>query len=152
MPACCQRTGLGLAIAHDATNQQIGIVECRAISMRKGVAKLSTLVNGARGFRGNVAGDTSWKGELLEEPLHPVRILGNIRVKLGVGPFKIGVGYKSGTSVTGTGDVDNIQLLLLDQPVQMNVDEVQTGCGSPVTQQSRLDMLQLERLAPQPGI
>ena len=45
------------------------------------------------------------------------------------------------------GDVDHVEIVLLDEPVQMRVDEVQSGRGSPVPEQPRLDVLLCQRLA-----
>jgi hypothetical protein len=46
----------------------------------------------------------------------------------------------------GAGDVEHVKVVLLDQPVQVNVDEVQAWGGSPVPQESRLDVLLGQRL------
>ncbi len=48
-----------------------------------------------------------------------------------------------------TGDIDDVRIMFFDQTVQMDVDEVLAWRGSPVTEQSRLDLLRLERLAKQ---
>jgi len=44
------------------------------------VAMFDTLMNGSGGFRGAVAADVAGEGELLEEPLHAVPILGLVRI------------------------------------------------------------------------
>jgi hypothetical protein len=54
VPARGQRSGLGLAIADDARNQQVAIVERGAVRVRQGVAKFATLVDRARRLRRNV--------------------------------------------------------------------------------------------------
>jgi hypothetical protein len=51
--------------------------------------------------------------------------------------------------VPGTGDVDHVEIVFLDQPVEVNVDEIQTGCGSPVPEQPRLDVFLTKRLLKQ---
>jgi hypothetical protein len=48
--------------------------------------------------------------------------------------------------VTGTGDVEHVEVVLLDQPVEVHVDEVEPACNSPVAEQARLDVGQFERL------
>ena len=48
-----------------------------------------------------------------------------------------------------TGDVNDVRIMLFDEAVQMNVDEVLSRRGSPVTEQSRLDLFRLERFAKQ---
>src|SRR5260221_10665165 len=48
VPARGERSRLGLAIAHHATNEQVRIVECGAVSVSKGVSKFAAFVNGTR--------------------------------------------------------------------------------------------------------
>ena len=55
----------------------------------------------------------------------------------------------SRAAVPGPGDVDRVQIELFDQAVHVDIDEVQPGRRAPVAQQSRLDVLELERLAQQ---
>ena len=55
VPARRQRSGLGLAVADDTGDDQIRIVECGAIGVREGVAKLAAFMNGAWGLRCDVA-------------------------------------------------------------------------------------------------
>jgi len=47
--------------------------------------------------------------------------------------------------VTGTDDVNHVQIAFLDQPVEMNIDEVEASGGAPVSEQAGLDVLALER-------
>jgi hypothetical protein len=46
----------------------------------------------------------------------------------------------------GAGDVDHVEVVFLDDPVQVNVDEVQTRRRSPVAEQPGLDVFLCERL------
>ena len=48
MPGGGQRAGLGFAVADDAGDDQVGIVERRAEGVAEAVAQLATLVNRAR--------------------------------------------------------------------------------------------------------
>ena len=59
MPGRGERTGLGLAIAHHAGDDQIGIVERSAVGVRHAVAELAALVNRARRLRRHVAADVA---------------------------------------------------------------------------------------------
>jgi len=43
-----------------------------------------------------------------------------------------------------TDDIDHVQVMFFDQPVEVNIDEVQAGGGAPVPEQTRLDMLERE--------
>src|SRR5215472_15373566 len=47
------------------------------------------------------------------------------------------------------GDVDHVQVVLFDEPVQVDVDEVEARRGSPVAEEPRLDVVFRERLLQQ---
>ena len=96
VPAGRQRPGFRFAIAHHAAHQQIRIVERRAVRMRQRVTQFAAFVNRARRFRRHMARNSTWKGELLEQPLHAFFGLRNIRIDLAVGAFQIGVGHQPG--------------------------------------------------------
>ena len=71
----------------------------------------------------------------------PCFVLRDVRIDLAVGAFQVGVGHQARPAVAGPGDVDHVQVVLLDDPVQVDVDEVQARRGAPVAQQPRLDVL-----------
>ena len=48
------------------------------------------------------------------------------------------------TAVARTDDVDHVQIIVFDQAIQMHVKEIQSGRRSPVPEQPRLDMFELE--------
>ncbi|TKS62330.1 MAG: hypothetical protein EWM73_02565 [Nitrospira sp.] len=47
------------------------------------------------------------------------------------------------------GDIDHVEILFRDDPVQMHVDEVQPRRRAPVTEQARLDVCARQRLLQQ---
>ena len=96
-----------------------------------------------------VAADAAGERELLEEALQPRQVLTLVRVDLGVRPLEVGLGQDRRRAVPGPGDVDRVQVVLLDQPVEVDVGERLAGVGAPVAQQARLDVLDLQRLAEQ---
>jgi hypothetical protein len=51
--------------------------------------------------------------------------------------------------VAGAADVNHVQVVVLDDPVEVDVDEVQAGGRAPVAQQAGLDVPKLLRLAQQ---
>src|SRR5436853_891004 len=67
VPAGRQRAGLGFAIADDASDEQIRIIESRAIGMAEAVAEFATFVDGAGRLGSDMAGDAAGEGELREE-------------------------------------------------------------------------------------
>src|SRR6201982_937293 len=96
-----------------------------------------------------MARDTAREGELSEQTLHALFVGGNVRIDLTVGPLEVVVRDKTGTAMPGAGDVDHVEVVLLDHPVQVNVDEVQAGRRSPVAEKPRLDVILCERLLKQ---
>ncbi len=54
-----------------------------------------------------------------------------------------------GPPCPGTGDVDDVRIMLFDKAVQMNVDEVLPRRRSPVPEQPWLDLFRFERLSQQ---
>ena len=47
--------------------------------------------------------------------------------------------------MTGTDDIDHVQIVFFDQPVQVDINEIQPGRGAPMPEQTRLDVFELER-------
>src|SRR5262249_30802491 len=99
MPAGGERPGFRLAIADDAGDNQVWIVEGGAVSVAQGVAKFAPFVNGAwrlgRDMRRNAAGEA----ELLEQTFHAIGIPADVRVILAVGAFEIGMRDERRTAV-----------------------------------------------------
>ncbi len=149
MPARRHRPGLGFAIADDTGNYQVRVVESRSVGMRECIPELAALVNRTGCFRRHVTRYAAGERELREQPLHALFIEGNVRVDLAVSPVEIRVRNQSGSAMTGAGDVDHVEVVLLDHAVQMNVDEIQSRRRSPVTEESRLDVLLCEGLLEQ---
>jgi hypothetical protein len=73
--------------------------------------------------------------------------LRDVRIKLAVGALQVRIRDHSGAAVAGASQVDGIQIVVLDQAIEMGVDEVETGRGPKVPEQSRLDVLDLQRFA-----
>ena len=144
MPACRERAGFRFPVADDAGDDQVRIVERGAIGMRQRIAELATFVNRAGRLRRDVAGNAVGPGELAKQPLQPVPVALDVRVDLRIGAFEIGIRDQPRPAVAGADDVDHIQIVLLDQPVQMHIEEVQTRRGAPMAEQARLDVAALE--------
>src|SRR5205085_9862766 len=47
----------------------------------------------------------------------------------------------------GTGDIDHVDVPRLDDAVEVDVDEIEAGRSSPVAEEARLGVLELEGLA-----
>ena len=149
VPGGRERPGLGLAVADDAGDDEVGIVERRAIGMRQGIAELAALVDGTRRVGGGVAGDAAGKRELAEQASHAGFVLRDVGIDLAVGSFEPGVGDHPRRAVAGPGDEQDVGILRLDDPVEMDIDEVQAGHRAPMAEKAWLDMRHLERRAQQ---
>ncbi len=149
VPGGGQRPGLRLAVADHGECDLVGAVEHGAVGVGEGVAELPALVDRAGRLRGDVRGDPAGEGELREQALHPLLVLADRVVHLGVGALEIGRGDQAGAAVPGTGDVHGVQPALDDGPVRVGVEEGQARGGAPVPEQPRLDVLALQGLAQQ---
>src|SRR5262249_59417241 len=124
MPACRQRSSFRLAIADDAGNDQIGIVESCSVGVRDGIAEFAALVYRTGCLRRDVAGDAAGKRELGEQALHALFIARDVRINLTVGSLEVGVRDQTGTAMPRAGDVDHVEVVLVNNSVEVNVDEV----------------------------
>src|SRR5271169_2126893 len=106
-------------------------------------------MDGAGSFGGGVAGNSSGERKLFEQLLQALFVLRDVGIELAVGALEVGVGDQSGAAVAGAGQIDDIEIVVLDETIEMGVDEVETGGGSKMSQQTRLDVLDLQRLAEQ---
>ncbi len=146
MPGGGQGSGLGLSVADHAGHNQVWIVKSRAKGVGQAVTQLTSFVNRAWNFGGDVAGDTARKGKLLKQTSHARNVLTDSRIHTAVSSFEIGVGNDGWPSVSGADHVDHVESLTFDHAIQMEIDKVESGRGPPVTQQSRLDVLSFEGL------
>ena len=149
VPARGERSRFGLAVADDAADDQVGVVEGRPVRVGQRVAEFAALVDGARRLRRDVTGDAAREGELAEQLAHALAVGADVRVDLAVGPLQVGVGHETGAAMTGPGDVDGVQVPVADDAVHVGVDEVEARRRAPVPQQARLDVLGQQRLAQQ---
>src|ERR1700693_3205048 len=141
MPTSGQRACFRFAITHHAADQQIWIVECGAVCVSNGVAELAAFVDRTGSFGSDMAGNSARKRKLLEQPSESVFRLRNAGIKLAVGAFQISVSYQAGTSMAGPCNINDVEIVLLDEPIQMYVDKIQSWRGAPVTQKPGFNLL-----------
>ena len=146
LPGGGQRAGLGLAITHGDSGDQVGVIEHRAEGVGNAVAQLAALVDGTRRLGRAVAGHAAGEGELLEELLHAGLILGDVGIDLAVGAVHVVVGDVEVAAVAGAGEKDQVQIVALDDAVEMDKDKVLPGHRAPVADDLFLDHIQRQRL------
>jgi hypothetical protein len=81
-------------------------------------------VDRSRSRRRDVTGDPPGKRELGEELPETGFVLADVRIDLAVGALKVGMAHERRAAVTGTSDIEHIQVILLDDPVQVNINEI----------------------------
>ncbi len=80
-------------------------------------------MNRAGCLRRNVARNTVGKRKLLEQFLDALGIMCNVGIELAVRSFETSVGERSWAAVSGTSDLNHIQVVLFNQTVEVDVDE-----------------------------
>ena len=149
LPGGRQRARFGLAVADDAGDDQPRIVERGAEGVAQRISEFPALVDGTGRRRRDMARNAARKGELLEEPFHPGFVLADVGINLAVAALEIGVGDQRRAAVAGAGDVDHVEIILLDDPVQVDIDEVLAWRRAPVPDHQRLHVRERQRLAQQ---
>ena len=149
VPGGRERTGLCLAVADDAGDDQIRIVEGHAVGVRQAVAELSPLVNRPRGLRRHVAADVAGEGELLEELSETLDVLALVRIDLRIRAFEVGRPEHARRAVAGARHEDHVEIVADDHPVQVHPDEREGGARPPVAEQPVLHVLRAQRFAQQ---
>src|SRR6266480_2997741 len=96
-----------------------------------------------------MAADPAGKREFLKELLHPRFVLSLIWIDFRIGPLQISRPEDAGRAVSGARHQDRVQVVLIDQPVEMDVDKAEARTRAPVAEKTLLDMLDLQRLAQQ---
>src|SRR5215467_1065976 len=147
VPTGGERAGLGFAIAYNTADEQIRIIKRGAIGVEQRISKFPTLVNRSRSIGRGMAGNSTRPGELREQALHALFILRDRRIEFGIGAFQVSVGDNPRTSMSGAGNVDGIQVVGVDEPVHVDVNEIESRRCSPVSKQARLNVLDFQRLA-----
>ncbi len=149
LPGGRQRARLRLAVADHAGDDQTRIVERGPERMAQRIPELPAFMDRARRRRRDMAGDAARERELLEQPLHPGLVLADVRVDLAVAALEIGVADQRRPTVAGSGNIEHVQVIFLDDAVQMHIDEVLARRRAPVADHQGLDVSERQRLAQQ---
>src|ERR1035438_8267766 len=113
--------------------------------MAERVAQFTALVNRARAVRRRVAGYSSGKRKLKKELSQPGLILADVGIDLAVSAFEVSIAHDSRAAMPGAGDVDHIEVVFLDDPVQVRVNEVLARGRAPVSKQHVLNIRKGQR-------
>ena len=80
-----------------------------------------------------------------KELLQPGLVLANVGIDFAVRTLEVRVGDDGWTAVAGTRDVNHVEVVLLDDPVQVHVDEILPGGRAPMAEQHVLHIRERQR-------
>ena len=143
VPGGGQRARLRLAVAHHTGGNQVRVIEHGAKGMGQRIAQLTALVDRARGIRGHMGLDAAGEGELLEQTLQALLVLTDIGVDLTIGAVEVIHRDHTVAAVAGAREIDHIQVILVDNPVEMGVHKGLTGDCAPVADDFSFDVFGL---------
>src|SRR5262249_25103135 len=109
-----------------------GVVVHCPVRMRDTIAKFTPLMDTSGRFRSGMAANPTGEGKLLEEAQHSSQAFALVRVNLGIRSFEIGLGENSRRAVTRPGDENCIEVILVDQPVEVDVSKGLAGIRAPM--------------------
>src|SRR5438552_5124123 len=89
--------------------------------------------------------DATGKGELFEQLLQARFVLADVGINFAVGAFEVGVADQRWPAVARASDVNHVEVVLLDDPVQVHVDKILPRRRSPMSQQPGLDLFVPQR-------
>src|SRR5215472_15474275 len=96
-----------------------------------------------------MARNAAGKRELFEQPPHSLAILGDVREEFAVGSLKVGVGNHSRSTVSRAAYVNHVEPILPDDPVAVDINEIQARRCTPMTEQTGLDVIDAQRIGEQ---
>src|SRR3954470_1343115 len=125
VPGGRERPGLCLAVPDDTGDDQVWVVERGSVCVRDRITEFASLMNRPRSLWSNVARDAAGERKLGEEPLHAPAIAGDVGIDLRIGTFQPCRRYQRWAAVTGTDDVDHVQVTLGNRAVEVGVEEIE---------------------------
>src|SRR5208337_126884 len=123
VPGSCQWSCFRFPVADYRSHDQFRIVEGCAASMREHIPQFASFVDRTGSFGSAMTADAAGKRELLEELAKTFFVFTLLRVDLGVGSFEISRAQYTRRAMAWPGHENHVQVVFLDEPVQVNVDE-----------------------------
>src|SRR5262249_7870518 len=149
MPTGGEWTGFRLAVADHYEGEQVRMVVRRTVSVRDAVSQFTTFVDASGCFRSGVAANPARKGELFKEALHSREVFTLLWINLRISSLQVRLRQDSWCTMSRPRDKNCVQVILVDQPVEVNVSEGLPRIRAPVAQQSRLSVCRRQRLSEQ---
>src|SRR3984885_2187364 len=145
MPRGGKRPGFRFAVADHAGYGKTGIVKDGAKSMAQRISEFTALMDRSRALGGSMARNSTGKGKLGKKALQSGFVLADIRIPLAVSAFEIRSADHRRSAVPRSGHVNHVQVVFLDDPIQVRVNEILPRRRSPMAQQHSLDVRGCQR-------
>src|SRR5438093_3766345 len=120
MPTRRQWPCLAFAVSHNAARQEIRIVEDCAVRVHQGITQFAAFMDRSWRLGGNMAGNTSGKRKLFEQPLHTLFILLNGGVDLGGSRIMIKISNHARHAMHLTAHLNEVNVINLDAAFKVN--------------------------------
>jgi hypothetical protein len=121
MPGSSSWTSLSLSVTHNTGHDKIRLVHDSSKGDRKSITKLATFMNGPGGLCVDVTREPSGCAELGDQVVEALLVHGVLRVEFFQAAFQPERGKDGRSSMTGTNDVDEIQVVLARKIVEVGV-------------------------------
>src|SRR5580658_1357044 len=92
-----------------------------------------------------MARDAPWERKLQKQLPQTGLVAADVVVDLTVRPLEVGVSDDCRPPVARTRNIDHVEVVLADHAVEVRVDEILSGRGSPVAEYHALDVRKLQR-------
>ena len=126
LPGTLQRPCFCLAIANNRRNNQVWIIKSGPKGVGEDVAEFSSFMDGAWSRHADVTWHASRRRELAKEQVHPLGILRHLGIDFRVGAFEIDIREERRSTMSWAGQVDHVHVMILDEPVEVDIDEAET--------------------------
>lgn len=93
--------------------------------------------------------DTTWRRELPKQFTNAFGIFCDSGVNLCIGPFQVDVGNQCGATMSGSREVDGVDIVILNQPIDVDIDKTQSSRCAPMSEQAWFDVYGLQWLSEQ---
>ena len=149
VPGASGRPGLRLAVADDAGDDQVRVVQRGAKRRCQRIPELAALVDRSGHHRREVAGKAAWPGEAANQSSEPFAIAAQLGLDVRQTAVDPQIRQVRRRPVAGPGDQQDAGGGVENQPIESGVDEVDARDGAPVSKQPMFDVIGLERLIQQ---
>ncbi len=96
-----------------------------------------------------MARNAAGKRELAKQLLKAIGIAADIGIDFAVSALKVGIRDHARPAVAGAAHIDDVEIACADGAIKMGIDEIESGRGTPMSEQPRLDVFRSQRLAQQ---